>query len=153
MERKLNKKNIIIISIIILIIVVEIINPIKLYNKHVLKQLNYSNSSIETILKYGKKDEVLNSKNNQVLDKIFSSKDYIDSNFNIYKDLNELFLCIISYMEKTNSSCYSDKELLLKYSGISSTLAYICLFASNKLLILFSRLYNANLLFMSLNHV
>ena len=83
MKRKLNKKNIIIISIIILIIVVEIINPIKLYNKHVLKQLNYSNSSIETILKYGKKDEVLNSKNNQVLDKIFSSKDYIDSNFNI----------------------------------------------------------------------
>ena len=57
MKRKLNKKNIIIISIIILIIVVEIINPIKLYNKHVLKQLNYSNSSIETILKYGKKDE------------------------------------------------------------------------------------------------
>ena len=51
MKRKLNKKNIIIISIIILIIVVEIINPIKLYNKHVLKQLNYSNYSIETILK------------------------------------------------------------------------------------------------------
>ena len=34
-----------------------------------------------------------------------------------YKDLNELFLCIISYMEKTNSSCYSDKELLLKYGN------------------------------------
>ena len=57
MKRKLNKKNIIILSIIVLLIVIEIINPIKLYNKHVLKQLNYSDTSINTILKYGKKDE------------------------------------------------------------------------------------------------
>ena len=112
MKRKLNKKNIIIISIIILIIVVEIINPIKLYNKHVLKQLNYSNSSIETILKYGKKDEVLNSKNNKVLDKIFSSKDYIDSNFNIYKDLNDSNLTnFISLTNKLINKGYNTLEI------------------------------------------
>ena len=112
MKRKLNKKNIIIISIIILIIVVEIINPIKLYNKHVLKQLNYSNSSIETILKYGKKDEVLNSKNNQVLDKIFSSKDYIDSNFNIYKDLNNSNLTnFVSLTNKLINKGYNTLEI------------------------------------------
>ena len=57
-KRKLNKKAIIIVSIILIILLIEIINPIKLYNKHQLRELNYSDSSIDTILENNLKDEV-----------------------------------------------------------------------------------------------
>lgn len=128
MKRKLNKKNIIILSIIILLIVIEIINPIKLYNKHVLKQLNYSDTSINTILKYGKKDQVLNSKNNKVLDKIFNSKDYKDKNFNIYLELNDSN--ITNFVSLTNSLIdkgYNAKEIngILKNSNEDDVLEFL----------------------------
>lgn len=128
MKRKLNKKNIIILSIIILLIVIEIINPIKLYNKHVLKQLNYSDTSINTILKYGKKDQVLNSKNNKVLDKIFNSKDYKDKNFNIYLELNDSN--ITNFVSLTNSLIdkgYNAKEIngILKNSSEDDVLEFL----------------------------
>lgn len=128
MKRKLNKKNIIILSIIVLLIVIEIINPIKLYNKHVLKQLNYSDTSINTILKYGKKDQVLNSKNNKVLDKIFNSKDYKDKNFNIYLELNDSN--ITNFVSLTNSLIdkgYNAKEIngILKNSNEEDVLEFL----------------------------
>ena len=128
MKRKLNKKNIIILSIIVLLIVIEIINPIKLYNKHVLKQLNYSDTSINTILKYGKKDQVLNSKNNKVLDKIFNSKDYKDKNFNIYLELNDSN--ITNFVSLTNSLIdkgYNAKEIngILKNSSEDDVLEFL----------------------------
>ena len=128
MKRKLNKKNIIILSIIVLLIVIEIINPIKLYNKHVLKQLNYSDTSINTILKYGKKDQVLNSKNNKVLDKIFNSKDYKDKNFNVYLELNDSN--ITNFVSLTNSLIdkgYNAKEIngILKNSSEDDVLEFL----------------------------
>ena len=128
MKRKLNNKNIIILSIIVLLIVIEIINPIKLYNKHVLKQLNYSDTSINTILKYGKKAQVLNSKNNKVLDKIFNSKDYKDKNFNIYLELNDSN--ITNFVSLTNSLIdkgYNAKEIngILKNSSEDDVLEFL----------------------------
>ena len=50
-KRKLNKKRVIIVSIILVVILIEIINPIKLYNKHLLKELGYNDTSVNVILK------------------------------------------------------------------------------------------------------
>lgn len=128
MKKKLNKKNIIILSIIVLLILVEIINPIKLYNKHLLKGLNYSDSSINTILKYGKKDKVLNSKNNKTLNKIFASKDYNDKNFDIYLELDDND--ITNFVSLTNSLInkgYNAKEIngILKNSSEEDVLEFL----------------------------
>ncbi len=100
-KKKINKKSIIILSIIILIILIEIINPIKLYNKHVLKQLNYSNSSAETILKFKLKDDILKNKYNEALDIILASKEYQNDNYKIYKELN--YYEINNYVSLVNS--------------------------------------------------
>ena len=87
-KKKLKKKNIIILTIILLIIIVELINPIKLYNKHLLRELNYSETSINVILENNLKDQVLENEYNKNLDKIFSSSDFNYKNYSIYKDLN-----------------------------------------------------------------
>ena len=128
MKKKLNKKNVIILSIIVLLILVEIINPIKLYNKHLLKELSYNDSSINTILKYGKKDKVLNSKNNKTLNKIFASKDYNDKNFDIYLELNDSD--ITNFVSLTNSLIdkgYNVKEIngILKNSSEEDVLEFL----------------------------
>ena len=128
MKKKLNKKNVIILCIIVLLILVEIINPIKLYNKHLLKELSYNDSSINTILKYGKKDKVLNSKNNKTLNKIFASKDYNDKNFDIYLELNDSD--ITNFVSLTNSLIdkgYNVKEIngILKNSNEDDVLEFL----------------------------
>lgn len=86
-KRKLKKKNVIILSIIVVILLIEVINPIKLYNEYVLRNLNYSETSIKTILDNGMKDEVLSHEYNKALDIILSSKLYKKENHDIYKDL------------------------------------------------------------------
>ena len=97
---KLKKRNIVIISIIILIILIEIINPIKLYNKYQLRSLNYSEDSINTILEYNLKDKVMNLKYQESLDKILSSKDFQIKNFDIYKDL--VYFDVENYTKNVN---------------------------------------------------
>ena len=86
-KRKLKKKNVIILCIIIVILLIEFINPIKLYNEYVLRNLNYSETSIKTILENGMKDEVLSHEYNKALDVILSSREYKKENHDIYKDL------------------------------------------------------------------
>ena len=86
-RRKLNKKAVIVLSVILLIIIIEIINPIKLYNKHLLKELNYQDASIKTILNNNLKKEVLNQEYSKALDTIFASSDFKKDNYSIYKDL------------------------------------------------------------------
>ena len=48
-KTKFKKKMIVFLVIIFLVIVIEIINPIKLYNTYQLKNLNYSDISVESI--------------------------------------------------------------------------------------------------------
>lgn len=86
-KRKLNKKLVIIVSIILLVLIIEIVNPIKLYNKHLLKELKYNEQSINNILKNGLKDDVLDMEYSAALDEIFKSKDFKKDNFKIYKEL------------------------------------------------------------------
>lgn len=87
-RRKIKKKNIIIISIILIILIIELINPIKLYNKYQLRNLNYSENTIDVILENGLKKEILNIEYNKTLDIVLSDKDFDINNFLIYKDLN-----------------------------------------------------------------
>ena len=86
-RKKIKKKNAIIVIIIILIVVIEIVNPIKLYNTYLLKNLNYSDTSISSILKFNLKNKVLELPYNKTLDIVFSSKDFKLDNFEIYKEL------------------------------------------------------------------
>ena len=128
MKRKLNKKNIIILSVIVLLILIEIINPIKLYNKHVLKQLNYSDTSINIILKYNRKNQVLTSKNNKALDKIFNSKDYKDKNFDTYLELNDCSITnFVSLVNSLIDKGYNAKEIngILKNSSEDDVLEFL----------------------------
>ena len=85
---KLKNKSITAIVIILLIIVIEIINPIKLYNKYQLKNLNYSDKSIEVILKNNLKKEILEMEYNKTLDIIFQESEFNIKNYDIYKELN-----------------------------------------------------------------
>ncbi len=87
MKRKLNKKIVIIVVVVLLVLLIEIINPIKLYNKHLLKELHYSEPSINNILKNGLKDDVLAMDYNEALNEVFKSKDFKKENFNVYKEL------------------------------------------------------------------
>ena len=66
-KRKLNKKVIVILSIILVVLLIEIINPIKLYNKHQLRELGYNETSINTILKNDLKKDVLASEYQKIL--------------------------------------------------------------------------------------
>ena len=86
-RRKLNKKRVFIAVVILLIILLEIINPIKIYNKHVLKDLNYSNESIKEILNKHFIKEVKNIPYSKTLDLVFKSKDFKKENFDVYKEL------------------------------------------------------------------
>ena len=127
-KRKLNKKSIIIIGVLILILLIEIVNPIKLYNKHLLKELNYSDSSIETILKYNLKDEVLKLKENKTLNVIFSSKEYKNENFSIYKDINNSSLNnIVTLINSLISKGYDATEInyILRSGNEDDILAFL----------------------------
>ena len=86
-RKRLKKKNIIIIAVILLILVIEFVNPIKLYNKYQLKNLNYSDTSIDIILEKGLKDQILNHDYNKTLDTILSDKNFDSKNYDIYKEL------------------------------------------------------------------
>ena len=70
-----------------LIIVVEIVNPIKLYNKYQLKNLGFNDVSVEKILKNNLKDKVLELGYNKTLDIVLESNDFNLKNFDIYKEL------------------------------------------------------------------
>lgn len=87
-KRKLNKKVIIILSIILVVLLIEVINPIKLYNKHQLRELGYNETSINTILKNDLKKDVLASEYQKSLDTIFASSDFKKENYDVYKKLN-----------------------------------------------------------------
>ena len=86
-KKRLKKRNIIILSIILVVLLIEFINPIKLYNKYRLRNLNYSENSINLILDKGLKDEILSIEYNKTLDTIINDKNFDSNNFNIYKDL------------------------------------------------------------------
>jgi len=100
-KRKLNKKSIAILSIILLIIIIELVNPIKLYNKHLLRELNYSETSIDVILDNNLKKEILKQEYSKALDIILASKDYQNKNFSIYQELN--YVEISDYVKNINS--------------------------------------------------
>ncbi len=87
-KRKLNKKVIVVLSVILVILLIEIINPIKLYNKHQLRELGYNDTSINTILKNDLKKEVLGSKYQKSLDTFFTSSDFKKENYDVYKELD-----------------------------------------------------------------
>jgi len=99
-NKKINKRNIIIISIIIIILIIEFVNPIKLYNKHLLRELNYSEESINIILENNLKDKILEQKYNKTLDIIFKDKSFNVSYYDIYKELN--YIEIDNYVENVN---------------------------------------------------
>ena len=88
--KRLNKKNIIIITVILIILIIEFINPIKLYNKHLLRELNYSEESINIILENNLKDNILEQEYNMTLDIIFKDKSFNASYYDIYKELTSL---------------------------------------------------------------
>ena len=67
-NKKLRKKIIILLIFIILIVAIVIINPIRLYNKHQLKNLGYNETSINTILDNKLKDKVIELEYNKTLD-------------------------------------------------------------------------------------
>ena len=121
-KRKLNKKAIIIVSIILIILLIEIINPIKLYNKHQLRGLNYSDSSIDTILENNLKDEVLGIEYNKTLDTIFSSSDFNKNNYSIYKDLE--YYDLENYTKNINE--------LIKKGYVATDINYILRSATNE---------------------
>ena len=98
---KLKKKSIVILVIILLIIVVEIVNPVKLYNQYQLKNLGFSDISVETILKNGLKDKVLESNYNKTLDIVLESHDFNVKNFDVYKELE--YLEIDDFTKNVNS--------------------------------------------------
>ena len=87
-KRKLNKKAIVVLSIILVIILFEVINPIKLYNKHQLKELGYHDASITTILKNGLKKDILENKYSKSLDTVLGSSDFNRDNYDVYKKIN-----------------------------------------------------------------
>jgi len=104
-KNKLKKRNIIILIIILLVILVEIINPIKLYNKYLLSNLNYDEISVENILANGLKDEVLKIGYNKTLDNVFKSSDFKSKNFSMYSqidyyDFNNFTLIINTLIDK-----------------------------------------------------
>ena len=86
-RKRLKKKNIIVIAVILLILVIEFVNPIKLYNKYQLKNLNYLDTSIDFILEKGLKDQILSHDYNKTLDTIVSDKNFDSKNYDIYKEL------------------------------------------------------------------
>ena len=87
-KTKVKKKNIILFSIIILVVIVELVNPIKLYNKYVLKNLNYSDKSIEVILKNGLKKEIVELGYNKTLDNVLGSDEFIIDYYDTYKAID-----------------------------------------------------------------
>ena len=111
-KTKLKKRSIIAIVIILLIIVIEFVNPIKLYNKYQLKNLGFSDTSIETILKNGLKDKVLELNYNKTLDIVLESSDFKSKNFDTYKDLE--YVEFDNYTKKINTLIdkgYDAKEI------------------------------------------
>ena len=121
-KRKLNKKAIIILSVILIILLIEIINPIKLYNKHQLRELNYSDSSIDTILENNLKDEVLEFEYNKALDIIFASSDFNKNNYSVYKDLE--YYDLENYTKNVNE--------LIKKGYVATDINYILRSATNE---------------------
>lgn len=111
-EKKLKKKNIIIATIILLIILIEIINPIKLYNQYQLKNIGFSDVAIENILKNNLKKEILENGYTETLDEIFKSKDYDLKNFNRYTKIKyhklDNYTKIINQLIKKG---YSDTDI------------------------------------------
>lgn len=123
-KRKLKKGSIIVLTIILLIILVEIINPIKLYNKYQLKNLGYKDSSVEVILKNNLKDKILENKYNKTLDIIFNSEDFNSKNYDVYKELE--YIEIDNYTKNVNELIkkgYNAKEInLIIKSGTNDSL-------------------------------
>ena len=97
---KIKKKIIIPLVLVILIIIIILINPIRLYNKHQLKNLGYNETSINTILDNKLKDNVLKIEYNKTLDYIFSSKEFNKKNFDIYKELE--YVELDNYVKNVN---------------------------------------------------
>lgn len=111
---KFKKKSIFFLIVILLIIVIVIINPIKLYNKYQLKNIGFSDKSINVILDNKLKNEVLEIPFNKSLDIIFSSKEFNVNNFKIYKDIE--YIEIDNYTKNINvliSKGYNAKEINL----------------------------------------
>ena len=122
-KHRAKKRNIILLIFIILVILIEIINPVKLYNKYLLSNLNYNEISIENILKNNLKDEVLEIGYNETLDNVLKSPEFKIDNFSIYSKINyyefDNFTTIInSLIEKG----YTDEEInnILKSSDEDS---------------------------------
>ena len=111
---KIKKKIIIPLVLVILIIIIILINPIRLYNKHQLKNIGYNETSINAILDNKLKDEILNIKYNKTLDYIFSDENFISKNYNIYKELE--YIELNDYTKNVNlliDKGYNAKEINL----------------------------------------
>ena len=99
-KSKLKKTTFIGLIIVLLIIIIEIVNPIKLYNKYQLKNLGFSDISAENILTNNLKDKVIELGYNKTLDIVLQDKNFNLKNFEIYKDLN--YYELNDYTEKIN---------------------------------------------------
>ena len=84
---KVKKKVFVLIIITFILIIVVIINPIKLYNKYQLKNLGFSDSSIQTIMKTNLNKKILELPYSKTLDIVLASSDFDVKNFDIYKEL------------------------------------------------------------------
>ncbi|MBR3660418.1 MAG: M15 family metallopeptidase [Bacilli bacterium] len=100
-KAKLKKRSILILVIILIVITIVIVNPIKLYNKYQLKNLGFSDISVETILNNGLKKQVLELNYNKTLDKVLESPDFNIKNFDIYKELE--YIEFDNYTKNINS--------------------------------------------------
>ena len=111
---KIKKKSIVVIIIILLIIIIEIVNPIKLYNKYQLKNLGYSDTTIDVILENNLKKDILTLGFNNNINNILSSRNFKIDNYSIYKEIDEYDLD--NYVSSVNSLIekgYTSEEINL----------------------------------------
>lgn len=88
MKKRLKKKNFFIALIVLLILLFAIVNPINLYYRTKLENINYSKESSKLILKLGFKDELLEYEYSEFIDKNVSDPNFEIDNVKIYRDLN-----------------------------------------------------------------
>lgn len=105
---KLKKKSIIFIVVVLTILLIEIINPIFLYRRYRLTNLDYSSISATKIIDSGLYSKALKLGYNKTLDEVIKSKDYDKNNYEYYIKIN--------YVEQENLTSNINELLKLKYT-------------------------------------
>lgn len=87
MKLRLKKKNAIIATSIMVVVLIEIINPFNLIANNKLQDLNYDKKSSKYIIKYGLKNDVLNSEYSEFINKNIADKSFKVDYYDYYKEL------------------------------------------------------------------